>query len=525
MQVEEFLELSARRSPDKTALVCQDHRLTYREIEEQSNQLAQALLEHGVDRGDRVAIYLENSVEAVLSIFAVLKAGAVFLVVNPTTKLDKLSYILNNCRAVALITDIRRRPAVGKSSSQLPYLKSVFVTGTDSTPRQDDPSKSGPLAVLSFESVFDGDRFSKLPPPKKCIDIDLAALIYTSGSTGKPKGVMLTHLNMVSAATSITGYLENVPDDIILNVLPLSFDYGLYQVLMAFKVGATIILERSFTYPYVVIEKLVQEKVTGFPLVPTISAILLQLNLQNYDFSSLRYVTNTAAALPTHHIHQLRNLFPHAKLYSMYGLTECKRVSYLPPDQLDQRLTSVGRGMPNEEVYIVDDSGRRVGPKVIGELVVRGSNVMKGYWESPEATSKVLRPGPLPGENVLYTGDLFKMDEEGFLYFVARKDDIIKTRGEKVSPKEVEDALYSLDGVAEAAVVGVPDDVLGQAIKAVVTVREGAQLTERDVQRHCLANLEDFMVPKFIEFRDSLPKTSTGKISKRELAVSVGATE
>ena len=379
--------------------------------------------------------------------------------------------------------------------------------------------------MLSFESVFDGDRFSKLPPPKKGIDIDLAALIYTSGSTGKPKGVMLTHLNMVSAATSITAYLKNVPDDIILNVLPLSFDYGLYQVLMAFKVGATIILERSFTYPYVVIEKLVQEKVTGFPLVPTISAILLQLNLQNYDFSSLRYVTNTAAALPTHHIHQLRNLFPHAKLYSMYGLTECKRVSYLPPDQLDQRLTSVGRGMPNEEVYIVDDSGRRVGPKVIGELVVRGSNVMKGYWESPEATSKVLRPGPLPGENVLYTGDLFKMDEEGFLYFVARKDDIIKTRGEKVSPKEVEDALYSLDGVAEAAVVGVPDDVLGQAIKAVVTVREGAQLTERDVQRHCLANLEDFMVPKFIEFRDSLPKTSTGKISKRELAVSVGATE
>ena len=525
MQVEGFLELSARRLPDKTALVCRERRLTYREVEEQSNQLAQALLEHGVHRGDRVAIYLENSVEAVLSIFAVLKAGAVFLVVNPTTKPDKLAYILNNCRAVALITDVRKRAAVENSSSQLPYLKSVFVTGTDSTPRQDDPSKSDPLAVLSFESVFDGDRFSKLPPPKKCIDIDLAALIYTSGSTGKPKGVMLTHLNMVSAATSITAYLENVPDDIILNVLPLSFDYGLYQVLMAFKVGATIILERSFTYPYVVIEKLVQEKVTGFPLVPTISAILLQLNLQNYDFSSLRYVTNTAAALPTHHIHQLRNLFPHAKLYSMYGLTECKRVSYLPPDQLDQRPTSVGRGMPNEEVYIVDDSGRRVGPKVIGELVVRGSNVMKGYWESPEATSKVLRPGPLPGENVLYTGDLFKMDEEGFLYFVARKDDIIKTRGEKVSPKEVEDALYSLDGVAEAAVVGVPDDVLGQAIKAVVTVREGAQLTERDVQRHCLANLEDFMVPKFIEFRDSLPKTSTGKISKRELAVSVGATE
>jgi acyl-CoA synthetase (AMP-forming)/AMP-acid ligase II len=336
---------------------------------------------------------------------------------------------------------------------------------------------------------------------------------------------MLTHLNIVSAATSITTYLENVPDDIILNVLPLSFDYGLYQVLMAFKIGGTIILERSFTYPYAVIEKLVQEKVTGFPLVPTISAILLQLDFKRYDFPSLRYVTNTAAALPTQHIRQLRKVFPHVKLYSMYGLTECKRVSYLPPDQIDLRPTSVGRGMPNEEVYIVDDNGRRVGPGVIGELVVRGSNVMKGYWELPEETDRVLRCGYLPGEKVLYTGDLFRMDEEGFLYFVGRKDDIIKCRGEKVSPKEIEDVLYSLDGVAEAVVIGVPDGLLGQAIKAVITLREGAQLTQRDVQSHCSQHLEDFMVPKFVEFRDSLPKTSSGKISKLELAMPVGAQE
>jgi len=520
MQVEQFLELSAQRSPDKTALVCQERRLTYREIEEQSNQLAHALIENGVERGDRVAIYLDNSVEAVLSIFAVLKAGAVFLVVNPTTKPDKLAYILNNCRAVALITDSRKYAGVEKYSAQLPFLNHFFVTGLHATPPNDRR-----LKVLSLENLFNGARFSKLPLPKKCIDIDLAALIYTSGSTGKPKGVMLTHLNIVSAATSITTYLENTTDDVILNVLPLSFDYGLYQVLMAFKVGATFVLERSFTYPYAVIEKLVREKVTGLPLVPTISAILLQLNLQDFDFSSLRYITNTAAALPTHHILQLRNLFPHVKLYSMYGLTECKRVSYLPPDQIDVRPSSVGRGMPNEEVYIVDDHGRRVGPNVVGELVVRGSNVMKGYWEAPDATNKVLRPGPLPGENVLYTGDLFKMDEEGFLYFVARKDDMIKTRGEKVSPKEVEEVLYGLEGIAEAAVVGIPDEILGQAIKAVITLRDGAQLTERDVQRHCSANLEDFMVPKFIEFRDSLPKTSSGKISKRELAVPVGAGE
>lgn len=518
MQVEEFLQLSAQRCPDKTGLVCQQRRLTYWELEEKSNRLAHALIEHGVVRGDRVAIYLENSVEAVLSVFAVLKAGAVFLVINPTTKPDKLAYILNNCRAVALITDSKKCSGIEKFEAQLPFLNNAFVAGMNST-----PPKSGRVGMLSLEDIFDGARFSEMPPPKKCIDIDLAALIYTSGSTGKPKGVMLTHLNIISAATSITSYLENTPDDVILNVLPLSFDYGLYQVLMAFKVGATIVLERSFTYPYAIIEKLVHEKVTGLPLVPTISSILLQLNLKDYDFSNLRYITNTAAALPTHHIFQLRKLLPHVRLYSMYGLTECKRVSYLPPDQIDLRPSSVGRGMPNEEVYIVDDHDRRVGPNVIGELVVRGSNVMKGYWEAPEATNKVLRPGPLPGEFVLYTGDLFKMDEEGFLYFVSRKDDIIKTRGEKVSPKEVEEVLYRLDGIAEAAVVGIPDEILGQAIKAVITLRDDAQLNEREVQRHCSANLEDFMVPKFIEFRNSLPKTSSGKISKRELAIPVVA--
>ncbi|HKW62487.1 MAG TPA: AMP-binding protein [Candidatus Acidoferrum sp.] len=518
MQVEELLELSARKTPDKTALVCGERRLTYEELEEQANRLAHALIEHGVSRGDRVAIYLENSVEVVLSIFAVLKAGAVFLVINPTTKPDKLAYILNNCRAVALITNSPKSAAVAKPGAPLPFLNTILVAGMNSI-----PANYARLRTFPLDNVFHGDRYPTLPPPKKCIDIDLAALIYTSGSTGKPKGVMLTHLNIISAATSITTYLETTPDDVILNVLPLSFDYGLYQVLMAFKVGATIVLERSFTYPYAVIEKLIRERVTGFPLVPTISAILLQLNLQDFDFSSLRYITNTAAALPTHHILRLRNLFPHVKLYSMYGLTECKRVSYLPPDQIDVRPGSVGRGMPNEEVYIVDDHGHRAGPNVVGELVVRGSNVMKGYWEAPEATDKVLRPGPLPGEFVLYTGDLFRADEEGFLYFVARKDDIIKTRGEKVSPKEVEEVLYRLDGVAEAAVVGMPDEILGQAIKAVITLREGAQLTERDVQRHCSASLEDFMVPKFIEFRASLPKTSSGKISKRELAIPVGA--
>ena len=255
---------------------------------------------------------------------------------------------------------------------------------------------------------------------------------------------------------------------------------------------------------------------TGFPIVPTISALLLQIDLTKYDLSALRYITNTAAALPTTHILGLRARLPQVKIFSMYGLTECKRVSYLPPEQIDRRPTSVGRGMPNEEVYIVDEQGHRLASGT-GELVIRGSNVMKGYWELPEETARMLRPGPLPGERLLFSGDLFRMDEEGYLYFVGRKDDIIKTRGEKVSPREVENVIYELPDVVEAAVVGVPDAVLGQAIKAVVTLRDAASLNEQDVLRHCANRLENFMVPKHVEFRAVMPKTSTGKIDKKTL--------
>ncbi len=333
---------------------------------------------------------------------------------------------------------------------------------------------------------------------------------------------MVTHLNVVSAATSITTYLENSPADVILNVLPLSFDYGLYQVLMAFKVGATLVLERSFVYPYAVVERMINENVTGFPVVPTIVAILLQLDLAKYRFPSLRYITNTGAVLPTPHIAKLRQIFPHVRIFSMYGLTECKRVAFLPPDQVDMRPTSVGKAMPNVEAYAVDDQGRLPAGKV-GELVVRGSNIMKGYWRLPEETNKMLRPDPVTGEIVLYTGDQFWMDEEGYLYFVGRKDQIIKTRGEKVSPREVENVLCGLEEVVEAAVVGVPDPILGQAVKAVVTVKKGAQLTSQDVVRHCARHLEDFMVPKVVEIRDHLPTTPTGKVDQRELISPLGS--
>lgn len=512
MQVEEFLEQSARRLPNKVALVCQEGRFTFGEIDRLSTRVANALKKEGVRRGDRVAIFMDNCVEAVASIFGILKAGAVFSMVNPMTKGDKLAYILNNCGAVGAISSTKFEEVFSGIGMRVASLRFLIMSDLASSKKGDDSVKR-----LGWkESV---EQQSDLRPAKEAIDLDLATIIYTSGSTGFPKGVMMTHLNMVTAATSITQYLENTAEDIILTALPLSFDYGLYQVLLAFKVGATVLLERSYVYPQVIVEKLLQEKVTGFPIVPTMAAILLQMKGLTPDrFPSLRYITNTAAALPPAHIEKLRELFPKTKIYSMYGLTECKRVSYLPPDQLTVRPTSVGKAIPNTEVYIVDKKGERVGPGVVGELVVRGHHVMKGYWGRPEETDHVLRPGLLPGERVLHTGDLFKMDGEGYLYFVGRKDDIIKTRGEKVSPKEVEAVLYALPEVVEAAVVGVQDEILGEAVKAVVVLSEGARLTQQDVLRHCARHLEDFMVPKFLEIHEALPKTATGKISKRELS-------
>jgi long-chain acyl-CoA synthetase len=524
MLIHEFLERSAARLPEKEALIAGARRITYGELDASANRLAGALRSLGAGYGDRVAVILDNSIETVVSIFGILKADAVFLVVNPTTKTDKIRYILNNCRATALVTHAAKWRSVEQAASEVPSLKAVVLVGKDPRGGSGSAAQSRGGAAARFGGAVvpwdealsaQGDK----APPRQAIDIDLAALIYTSGTTGNPKGVMMAHRNVVSASTSITTYLENRESDIVLDVLPLSFDYGLYQVIMAAQYGGTVILEKSFLYPYAVINLIKNERVTGFPIVPTISAILLQMEeLGKERFEHLRYISNTAAALPVSHITGLQKVFPGVRIYSMYGLTECKRVSYLPPEELGRRPTSVGRGMPNEQVYLVDENDRVIDePNVAGELVVRGGNVMLGYWELPEETAKMLRPGRLPGEMVLYTGDLFKMDEEGFLYFLARGDDIIKSRGEKVSPKEVENALYSIDGVVEAVVAGVPDEVLGEAIKAYVVLKKGAALTEKDILARCAASLEDFMVPKYVEFRDELPKTSTGKITRKGL--------
>jgi long-chain acyl-CoA synthetase len=496
VRVERFLQDSERRDPDKIALIAGERRVTYRQLAAQARLLARQLRARGVARGDRVVVMLDNSPETAVAIFAVLQAGAVFSVVNPGTKLEKLAYILNNCSAKALLTEQRLLPVASEAARGAPSVAFTLVA---------------PFEESSAEGQIEAAA-------QAGIDLDLAMIVYTSGSTGFPKGVMMTHQNVVAAATSITTYLESRPEDIVLSVLPLAFDYGLYQLLMCVKVGATLVLEKSFTYPAVLLDRLRRENVTGLPLVPTMAAVLLQLkDLAPGMFPALRYITNTAAALPPAHIARLQELFPSTRIFSMYGLTECKRCTYLPPEQLPLRPGSVGIAIPGTEAYVVDEQGRKAPAGATGELVIRGGHVMKGYWGDPEATERSLRPGPFPWEKVLYTGDLFRTDEDGYLYFVGRKDDIIKSRGEKVSPKEVESVLYEMPGLREAAVIGVPDPVLGMAIKAVVVADAQAGLTERDVIRHCARRLEDFMVPKMVEFREALPKSDNGKISRRQV--------
>lgn len=509
----DYLLQSSREFADKVALVCMKQRITYGELDARSNALANSLSAAGVMRGDRVVVFADNTVETVVSFWAVLKANAVVSIVNPLTKSDKLSYLLEDCRPAALITDAHVHSVFAEPARACSHLRCIIVSGKI----EDAKLAAFPHAQRWDDAIAEGGRVA--PPARTCIDNDLAAIIYTSGSTGDPKGVMLTHRNMLTACTSIASYLELQEDEVILGVLPLAFDYGLYQMIMAFRTGARLVLERSFTFPAQILNLMVDEGVTGFPGVPTIFSILAELkSLKDYDLSKIRYVTNTAAALPVKHILMLRDIFPAARIYSMYGLTECKRCTYLPPKDIDRKPSSVGIAIPNTEMWIVDEDGNKVGHGTVGQLVIRGATVMKGYWEKPEATAKKLKPGPLPGEQVLYTGDYCKMDEEGYLYFVGRMDDMIKSRGEKVAPKEVENMIMNIPGVKEAAVIGVPDEILGQAVKAFIVFEEGVTMNEKQLQLECQSRLENFMVPKYIVSVASLPKTDTGKIKKTGLS-------
>jgi amino acid adenylation domain-containing protein len=478
---------------------------SYEQLIDSAQRLATTLRARGAVRGDRIAIYMDNTWPCVVSIYAALIAGCAFLVVNPQTKADKLDFILRDSGACLLLTD--------------GHLASVFVPVVGSI----DTLKGVICSGAAPENVPHLETFAtalEAPPsePAETIPLDLAALIYTSGSTGNPKGVMHTHQSMVFAAGSLTQYLRLSEKDRILCVLPLAFDYGLYQLLMSIALGATLVLERSFTYPAQIFARMREQQVTVFPGVPTIFAMLLSAHGRNrLEFPAVTRVTNTAAALPDDFTARLREIFPNALIYKMYGLTECKRVSYLEPELVDAKPGSVGKAIPGTEIYLLTPEGEAVAAGETGILHVRGPHVMLGYWNRPDLSAQMLKPGRLPGERVLCTHDFFRMDAEGFLYFVGRSDDIIKTRGEKVSPAEVENVLYGIAGVREAAVVGIADELLGQAIRAYVVLEAGVELSDKQLRAQCAARLENFMVPKEVVFLTELPKTATGKVSKRLL--------
>jgi long-chain acyl-CoA synthetase len=496
--VQHTLIQAATRHPETTAVACGASRTSYRELRDRSTNLASDMRFRGLSRGDRVLVLLPSCPATAISIFGTLLAGGTFSVLSSSLKPGKLASILRNSEPAFVVTDARGLRQLSSLPDLLPRI-GVYVTG------------EAPPDAISFESTSRRRRPESSPVQ---VDLDLAAIIYTSGTTSTPKGVALSHRNMLAAARSIQAYLGLRPDDRILDVLPLSFDYGLYQLLLSVQSGATLILRDGLGFPFEILRTIHERRVTVLPCVPTMVAILLRMAPGDaLDLSSVKTITSTGAALPASFLPGLARMFPSARIFSMYGLTECKRVSWMPPEELAAHPDSVGRAMPNTEVYVVDEAGQWHDRDATGELVVRGSNVMCGYFRDPEATAQALRPGLLPGESALFTGDLFRIDAQGYLYFLGRRDEVFKSRGERVSPREIEVALYGIEGVTAARVSPVPDPVLGNAIRAEVVCDR--PLTPDRVIAHCRSRLEDRLVPRDVHIVDELPVSEAGKVRGR----------
>ena len=487
--IAEDLARTAAGDPDRVALVVADRPVSFAELDGLTGRLAAGLRERGVQRGDRVALMVPNGLDAVVAIEAILRAGAAIMPINPTAKHDRVADLLRRSGAAMLLCDPDRAAEAAQATEGL-----------------SDVQLHSDLEQLSTDGPVPSDAPA---------ESDLAALMHTSGSTGGPKGVMHSHGGLGFVTDSIIEYLDVSAEDRILNLLPLSFGYGLTHLLICIRSGATLVLEPGVGLPGRIVKLLEDERVTGLPGVPTIFQVLLSLRgLAERPLPELRFLTNAGAALPTPALEAVRRTFGEATLYSMYGQTECIRTCYLPPDQLDVRPGSVGVPIPGTETWLDDDEGNVLDAGESGELIVRGPHVMQGYWNDPGATAARIREGRDPGERVLATNDLFRTDEEGYLYFVGRRDDIIKSRGEKVPPREVEEVIHLDSAVKEVAVVGVPDRLLGEAVHAHVSAREGEDLDAMALKRLCAEHLEDYMVPQRVVIHAELPRNNNGKVDR-----------
>ncbi|MBL8483673.1 MAG: acyl-CoA ligase (AMP-forming), exosortase A system-associated, partial [Rhodocyclaceae bacterium] len=441
-------------------------------------------------------------------------AGAVFVPLNPLLKPDQVAYILRDCNVRLLVTAPERLDALQGALAACHDLRKIVCLGKAAE------SKSGDVPVLSWDALMAGPR----GPAHRCIDTDMAAILYTSGSTGKPKGVVLSHRNMVAGAKSVAQYLENSPDDTLLAALPLSFDAGFSQLTTAFHTGARVVL-LNYLLPRDVLNALQKEKVTGLTAVPPLYIQLSELQWPDGITEHLRYFANTGGRMPRETLNKLRAALPRTNPFLMYGLTEAFRSTYLPPSEVDRRPDSIGKAIPNAEILVLREDGSECAPNEPGELVHRGALVGMGYWNDPEKTAE--RYKPLPGregglvlpEVAVFSGDNVRRDEEGYLYFIGRRDEMIKTSGYRVSPTEIEEVIYSTQQVGEVAAFGVPHPTLGQAVVLVVTPRAGAELDPAALLAEARIRLPAYMVPAKIDVRPGpLPRNPNGKIDRKLLS-------
>jgi acyl-CoA ligase (AMP-forming) (exosortase A-associated) len=513
--IHELLLESALKAPRHEALSFQGRCLDYGELVERVLVCARGYLRAGLARSERIAVCLDKRHETVIAMFGAAAAGGVFVPVNPLLKPDQVAYILRDCNVRILVTSYERLGLLASVLPACPDLRAVIAVGAAGA------SNKIPLPVIDWDSALSDVNDTQ---PHRVIDTDMAAILYTSGSTGKPKGVVLSHRNMVAGAKSVAQYLENSPEDRILSVLPLSFDAGFSQLTTAFHAGARVTLI-NYLLPRDVLDAVVNECITGLTAVPPLWIQLAQLEWPQAVTRHLRYIANTGGHMPKATLDRLRAALPETKPYLMYGLTESFRSTYLPPEEIDRRPDSIGKAIPNAEVLVVREDGSRCAPGEEGELVHRGALVSLGYWNDPEKTAERFKPAPghhpaltMP-EIAVWSGDTVRMDEEGYFYFVSRRDEMIKTSGYRVSPTEIEEVAYATQLVGEVAALGIPHPVLGQAIVIVATARDGSKLDTGELLKECRQRLPAFMVPaRVIERYESLPRNPNGKIDRKQLA-------
>lgn len=515
----ELIFRSAARDAAAPALTYGANTLSYGELADAVERFAGGLLAQGLARGERVAVYLEKRFEMVVACFGAPAAGGVFVPINPLLKPEQVGYILRDCNVRVLVTSPERLALLGETLAGCHDLRHVVVLDSE----QPAPDLGSLASSRWSEHLGHGRR-----PGHRVIDTDMLGILYTSGSTGKPKGVVLSHRNMVAGAKSVASYLENRPDDTLLAALPLSFDAGFSQLTTAFHAGARVVL-LNYLLPRDVLKAIEREKVTGLTAVPPLYIQLTQLAWPETVTEHLRYFANTGGRMPRETLNALRGHLPQTKPYLMYGLTEAFRSTYLPPDEVDRRPDSIGKAIPNAEILVLREDGSPCAPNEPGELVHRGALVGMGYWNDPEKTAERYKPLPshAPGreaglvlpETAVFSGDTVRMDEDGFLYFIGRRDEMMKTSGYRVSPTEVEEVLYATKLVGECVAFGVDDDRLGQAIQVIATPADGGELDVAALLAECRSRMPAYMIPAGIEVRHgSLPRNPNGKIDRKTLA-------